>query len=295
MRFSYSDLISYCQDGANDTSSTIQTFFKRRINERYELVTDKLNTWNTVVTRTATSGTSGGLDQQYYAQSEWDLLNAEPNAEGASPTYYFRRELDYGIFPYQFNNDGTITINYTRRPMPLYFTDYTTGTAAVTENDQTVTLSAGVTTTFKPGLWFSLSDSSGEPRGSWYRILSITDSTNLELETFFEESTESGASYIIGQTPELPEEAHNLLAIGALSDFYALKKKDLEAATRFDNKFWSGNYNVTALQARKDGMYGGLLALIDAYKDRDDSVIVSRSPVSRDMMDFRTPSTATLS
>ncbi len=47
--------------------------------------------------------------------------------------------------------------------------------------------------------------------------------------------------------------------------------------------------------ARKDMDYGGLLALIDAYEDRDDSVVVDRSPVVRDLLDFRVPTTGTLS
>ena len=310
------------QDGVSSTSATIKTFLKRRINERYELVTDKLNTWTQVITRTATSGTSAGASQQYYynppnlreiesivvtigsfdynlkpvySQEEWDMLNAEPQADAAFPARYFRRANDIGIWPFDFEDDGTITINFTQRAVPLYFEDYTTGTVTATENDQTLTFVTGVTTTFKAGFWFTLTDSNGEPRGSWYRISSVTDSANVELETYFEEVTDAGATYLVGQVPEIPEEGIPLLALGAISDFYALKQKDMETATRFDNKFWSGNYNVTALQAKKDGHYGGLLALIDAYKDRDDSIIVNRVPEVRDILDFRIPSTATLS
>jgi len=143
-------------------------------------------------------------------------------------------------------------------------------------------------------MWFSLSDSTGEPKGSWYRIGSVTDASNLELESYFEETTVAGATYIIGQSPEIPEEGHTLLAIGAISDFYAMKQKDLETATRFDNKFWTGNYNVSPMQARKDKDYGGLLALIDAYADRDGSKVVSREPAIREILDFRVPTTVTV-
>ena len=102
-----------------------------------------------------------------------------------------------------------------------------------------------------------------------------------------------GATYLIGQIPEIPEETILLPAIGAISDFYALKQKDTDTATRFDNKFWTGNYNVTPLQAKKDKDYGGLLAAIDAYADRDGSIFVDRMPAVRELLDFRVPRTVT--
>ncbi len=308
------------QDGVSDTSSAIKSFLKRRINERYELVTDKLNTWTQSYTRTFTTGTAAGADQQYYynppnlreiesivltsdstdyrlipvyAQEEWDELNAQTVVTG-HPQRFFRRANDWGAWPTPNEDDYTGVINFTQRATPLYFEDYTTGTAAVTENDQTITLTTGVTTTIKPGFWFTLTDTDGNPRGTAYKIASITDSGNFELETYFEETTESGATYLIGQVPEIPEETIPLLAIGSISDFYALKQKDMDTATKFDNKFWTGSYNVTPLQAKRDKDYGGLLAAIDAYADRDGSVVVSRAPAGVDIFDIRNPRTATL-
>lgn len=321
MKKTYSGIIAQAQDGVSDTSTIIKTFLKRRINERYELVTDKLNTWTQSYVRTFTTGTSVGADQQYYynppnlreiesivlansggtdfilkpvyEQTEWDRLNAE-TVSTDYPRRYFRRANDFGIYPTPNEDDYTGTITYTQRATPLYFEDYTTGTVAVTENSQTLTFTTGVTTTMKAGFWFTLTDSSGEPRGAWYRIGSISSSSVALLETYFEESTESGATYIVGQVPEIPEETIPLLGIGAISDFYALKQKDIDTATQFDNKFWSGNYNVTALQAKKDKDYGGLLAAIDAYADRDSSIVVDRTSGINDIFDIRTPRTVTL-
>lgn len=322
MRKTFSGLISYAQDGVSTTNSVIKTFLKKRINERYELVTDKLNTWTQSYIRTFTTGTIALADQQYYYnppnlreiesivltdadsndyiltpvydQVEWDVLNAQ-TAVLDHPSRYFRRGSDFGIWPTPNADDYTGIITYTQRAMPLYFEDYTTGTVTATENDQTLTFAGGASTsTWKAGFWFTLTDSSGEPRGTMYRIGSITDSTHVELETYFEETTEAGATYLVGQIPEIPEETQILPAIGAISDFYALKQKDLESATRFDNKFWTGNYNVTPLQAKKDKDYGGLLAAIDAYADRDGSMILDRYPTDSDIFDMRVPSTITV-
>lgn len=303
MKLTFTDVIDYCQSGTSDTDSTLKTFLKQRIGERYELVADKLNTFTQTFYRTTVTV----ADQQYYynppnlrdiesisvtindviyvlksinSQTEWDRMNAIQFQGGALPEYFFRRRNDYGIFPIPQTAGYTITIAYTQRAIPLYFEDYITGTATVTENDQTVTIATGNLTTgaVKAGFWFSLATATGEPRGNWYRILSVTDTTNMELETYFEETGEAGASYIIGQIPEIPEEAHPLLGTGALSDFYLLKQKDTETATKFNNIFWTGSPNVAPNFMKKDKDYGGLLGLIEAYRNRDDSVVVERKP-----------------
>lgn len=315
MRMFFTDLINYGQDGANNTGSTIKTFLKRRINSRYELVADKLNTWTQVIPRTASTVedqqyyynppnlreieslvvTSGSFDYPLvpvYSQEEWDILNAQTITSNF-PERYFRRKDDYGIWPTPGSDDDTITINYSKRAIPLTFENYITGTAAVTENDQTVTLTTGVTTTFKAGFWFCLADSDGEPRGSFYRIGSISSGTAaFELETFWEEATEATPKYIVGQSPEIPEEGHELLGMGAVSDFYGLKKGDSKKQKEFNNMFWTGSPNINALQARKDeGEAGGLIGLIAAYEDRDSDVVVERVPVHRDILEFRIPRT----
>lgn len=315
MRFFFTDLINYAADGANTTDDTIKTFLKRRINSRYEVITDKLNTWTQVLPRTASTVdtqqyyynppnlreiesivvTLGDFDYPLvpvYSQEEWDILNAQ-TITSAFPERFFRRKDDYGIWPTPQTDEGTITINYTKRAVPLYFENYITGTAAVTENDQTVTLTTGVTTTLKAGFWFCLTDSSGEPRGTFYRIGSISSGTAaFELETFFEEATEATPTYIVGQSPEIPEEGHELLGMGAVSDFYGLKKGDSKKQKEFNNMFWTGSPNVTPLQARKTDMdAGGLIGLIAAYKDRDSDVVVERVPVHRDILEFRVPRT----
>ncbi len=322
MRMFYSTLISYAQDGISDTSSTLKTFLKRRINSRYETVTDKLNTWTQIATRTAPTGTAAGADQQYYAnppslreiesivvtigdfdyplvsvdsQEEWDILNAQ-DITSAYPERYFRRTNDYGIWPTPNEDDGTITINYTQRATPLYFENYITGTVTVTENSQTIEFAGGASLTsgaVKAGFYFCLTDSNGEPRGTFYKLNSVTDADTAVLDTYFEEATESAATYIIGQSPEIPEEGHELLGIGAIADFYGLKQSNTKKYTDFNNLFWTGDMAVSPRMASKmeDKDLGGLIGLVAAYRDRDSSPIVERVPVVRDILEFRIPRT----
>jgi hypothetical protein len=307
MRMTFSDLISYAQGGVSDTTTPTKTFLKQRINERYQLVADKLKTFANSVPITAL--TEAG--NQYYAnprnlksiegisvtvgsmvrhlkpknsQEVWDKLNVVTVTSDMAE-YYFRRRDDYGIWPVPSNDGNTISITHTQTAYPLTAEDYTTGTVSVSVNNQTVEGAGGMTwnTSVKAGYWFSLADTNGEPRGSWYRIAGITDADTLTLETYFEEPTETGAKYIIGETPEIPEEGHVLLGIGAIADFYLLRRKDTETGTRFNNMFWTGSPNIVPNFARPDQNTGGLFGLIASSQDRDDmSALVERKPTGGD-------------
>lgn len=304
MRQTLSDLITICQNGAGkDTSTASQTFFKQRINARAEFILAKLPTHLSEITRTF----STVADQQYYhyppnmreiesikitvgsldypltpihSNQRWNEINSLDIQAGALPQHYFKRQRDFGIWPIP-GAVYTGTIEYSIRAGGLVRTDYTTGTCTVTENDATVEGAGGVawstTTNLRADDWFCLTDSNGEPRGSWYRIGSVTDADTLELESVFEETTEAGATYVIGQSLELPEEGHELCAFGALADYFASFRQNLDKAQSWNNMFWTGDFNVNKNSASKDmDKAGGLLGLIQAYKNRDSSQLIDR-------------------
>ena len=306
MRQTFTDLITICQNGAGkDTSSPSETFFKQRINARAGFILSKLPSHLSEITRTF----STVADQQYYhyppsnmreivsvvitigsvdyplkpihSNYRWSEINSLTVQPGAIPTHYFKRQRDFGIYPIpQAVYTGTIV--YPIRAGGMTKDDYVSETVTVVENDATV---VGSSTTFTGGnavadMWFSLADAtSGDSRGTWYRIGSITDATNLELETFFEEVGEAGASYIIGETPEIPAEGHELCAHGSLMDYFMSFRPSPSKAKMWGNMFWTGDPNTSKTQAeagRKPWTGGGLLGLISDYRDRDSSQLVQR-------------------
>lgn len=299
MRQTLTDLISLCQNAAGrDTSTASQAFFKTRINAHYENILAKLPTHYAEVSRSFATV----ADQQYYhyppsirrvesleitigsvkypitpivSQDKWNQLNAIQVQPSAIPKYYFNRQRDYGIWPIP-GAAYTGTIVYNLRASGMTKTDKTAGTVTVTENDQTVTLAGDTWSTSEvaPDMWFSLADSSGESRGSWYRIASRTDTTNLELESFYEEVGEATANYIIGESPELPEEMHELVAWGAVMDYYASFRQDLDKAVKWGNYYWTGDFNQSS--RREQFVVGGLIDMIHRYKDRSDTQLINR-------------------
>jgi hypothetical protein len=301
MRQTFSKLISLSQNLAGkDTSTASQTFFKQRINARYEQVMAKLpshlseipRTFSTVDTQqyyhyppqirgikslTITIGSKDYELDSVVSLKEWNRMNSLDIQAGAIPTHFFKRQRDFGIYPIpQAVYTGTIVYNI--RAGGLTRTDYTTGTITATENSQTIEGAGGASwstaTGVVPDMWFSLADTNGESRGSWYRIGSITDTDTLNLESVFEETTIAGSKYIIGECPELPEEGHELLAYGALADYYAGFRQALDKAQSWNNMFFTGDFTKETRDPKL--VEGGLIGLIESYTDRDDSQLIRR-------------------
>lgn len=294
----YTDLIEACQDAAGgDTSTASKTFFKQRLNIRYEQLLSFLPSKYTEVTRTF----STVAGQQYYykppsirriesivvtigsvdypldpinSQMEWDRFNAIDFQAGAIPSVYFERQRDFGIWPIPQGAYNS-TIVYNLRNQPMVNEDYTTGTVAVSENSDTIT---GTTTSWDgnvfAGQWFSLTDSNGEPKGDWYRIESVGSDTSITLETVFENATASSQNYVIGDSPELPDEAHIMVRDGAVADYYAEKRQAPAKAQGWSNKFWTGDFNNNSRDI--ENVVSGALFIKKTYQDRTDSQIIKR-------------------
>lgn len=294
----YSMLLSRGQDATGgDTSDPTTTFLQERMNDRLEEIRGKLKGY----TAEATSTFSTVADQQYYhippglinissleitigsvkhpltpifGYDRWNKLNAVTIQATALPKHYFRRRDDFGIYPIP-QDAYTTTLVYNYESVPIYRTDYTTGTVDTTQNsDQLTGNSSSWSGDVYAGQWFTLTDSNGKPRGNWYRIESVDGETTITLETVFEESSESTATYLIGDSPEIPKIGHKLIYQGAVSDYFAEKRQSPVKAQQWDNKYWTGSFRNTSRDPEEAA--GGLLSLISDYTDRDDSQLVER-------------------
>lgn len=299
MRYSYSDLLNSFLDDTGNTGSadaTLLAFFKRKLVSRYQQTFAELTNQLTQEPRTA----STVANQQYYhlpsgivdiegvtvtvgsypwplitidSELEWEKLNSMPFSITAIPRFIFPRKNDFGIWPIP-QGVYTITFNYHIRDRSLGVADYSTSTVTVTNNSQTVTGAASVWTAAMTGRWFVMDDPTKQGQGYWYRIASVASNTSLTLETSYEQTTVSGATYRICESPELPEELHISLAHGTTADYFAGPRSDISKATWFDNMFWTGS----GLEKDRDGktFMGGILGAKQRYAGRSDGAIVNK-------------------
>ena len=121
------------------------------------------------------------------------------------------------------------------------------------------------------GRWFK-ADSDGE----WYRIDSFTSTTSIELESEFAGTAVSGGTYVIGESPEVPVELHELIPHFAAAQFYMGPKRNIEKAQSHLNYFWTGDFINTS--RRMVNSHGGLLYAVRRYAatGRSNSRLVRR-------------------
>jgi len=252
---------------SGSTDTTLLAFFSRHLGVRYQDLLVELAGYKTEAPPQTAATVDG---QQYYhnppgildienvnidigdqniplvvvnSQQTWDLLNYVTLEN--YPTHIFPRRDDFGLWPIP---DAVYTINFGShyRDRNLTNDDVTTGTVTVANNDATVTHSGTSFVVGMVGRWFK-----ADADGYWYRIASFTDTSNIELESVFEGSSGSSLSYVIGESPELPEEAHILLSYGVTSDYYRGPLKDRDAANDWENKYLAGINKVQKTYASR--------------------------------------------
>lgn len=196
------------------------------------------------------------------SQQEWNNIQQISSTSG-HPTHVFPRRDDFGIYPTP-DNQYTISIVGTYHPDRMTASDYTTGVVAVVNDDATIVTTAGTFTESMEGRWFALTDSS-IPKSKWYRIASYTSPTSMELSRTYTEGSESGQTYIIGQSPEIPEELHQYIPYKVGSVYWHTRRQDSNRAQELSNYFYTGDFN----NSNRDGkIRAGILATLKDLQNK---------------------------
>jgi len=293
-----------CVDDATTSYTNLsdpETFLKKEINKAVRFIISTLG--NHIVEKQQTA--SSVADQQYYhlppdcdritsvtvemgdvyypvqiveAQEHWDELNQIDFSGTAIPQFIFPRASDFGIWPTPQDADSTITINYIKKVKDMSATDYKDGTITIITNTTTVTGTTdeieGATTAFTSamvGRWLR-----ADSDGIWYPISAYTSGTVLTLETYFEGSSVSEDTYLIGESPDIPEDLHEYIPYKAAAAYMAGYRHDPVGAQALLNYFYTGDFNNSR---RDSSVAGGILGAKNTYdtKGRANSGLVRRN------------------
>lgn len=304
MRLTYTDLLNahfrYIGEANNTNDSTLLADFQYSLGQRYQMVFGSLSSY---INQSSASTTTVANQQYYYYpvgtvsvdsatiaignvtytlfpiydQQLWNFWNTLQVQPTAIPQFIFPRKDDFGVWPIPTD---AYTLNFQRffRDRNLLVADYTSGTVTMTSGSSSVTGSSTTWTSAMAGRWLTITDTSVPGQGYWYRIASVTNSTTLTLETDWAAATTSGATYRIGETPEIPEEGHVILPWGTASDFYAGLRNDAVNAAAYNNLFWTGDAQNSRRDMDDKNVIGGLIGLIRKYSDRERDGLVRRQP-----------------
>jgi hypothetical protein len=94
----------------------------------------------------------------------------------------------------------------------------------------------------------------------------------------WQNATVTPSSFLIGETPEIPEEGHILLSWGTAADYYGSMRKDPEALNYYTNMFYTGDPTNKSRSFEDGTIDGGLIGLVNSYRDRDDRTVIKRKP-----------------
>ena len=297
------------QASGSFASSTVANFIKQHLNQRYHFIQSALSGY---IVQDLPQTASTVEDQQRYhyppniyppiesatletgdvdypltvihSQTEWDRLNQIDFSGTAIPQYIFPMRDHFELWPIPQADDDTITLVASMLDRDMTNEDYTTGTVTVTSNSATITGSGTTFTAEMVGRWFQ-----ANVNQYWYRIASFATATSIALESVFEGNTLAGDTYIIGETPEIPPELHELLPHGAAADFYAGPRKDFVAAQAHNNYFFTGDFNNNSRQT--ENAIGGLLGAIKRYSRRGGGRVIDRGTEVVNRFDERFSST----
>ena len=299
----------YCVDDNTTTYTNLSatdTFLKKEINKTVRLIKGKLRNFKTTeLPKTCSSAE----DQQYYhyppglgfietitvtsggiaypmtvinSQQAWEQLNEVDFTGNIFPQFVFPRQDDFGIWPIPADDSLTITFNSINMPKDMTASDYADGTVTITSGSQTVTGSSSVWTASMVGRWFKVTGDE-----DWYRISAFSSTTSITLESAFEGSSVAGASYTIGESPEIPSDLHELIPYKAAAAYTATRRRDPVAAQAFLNYFWTGDFNNNTRIMKNAA--GGLLAAIRDYNalGRENSRLVNHKHFVHSRFDER--------
>lgn len=166
------------------------------------------------------------------SEHRWNQLNIIPSVTIYIPTRYFIKGFNViSVWPApSTNNIGTLSVSFQprTRDWSTSLADIT-GTASVSNGSVSVTDAATPYSANLVGDAFTVTDGTG---GNWYPIQSVTDNKHLVLQNNYVDQTNSSATYLIGQVPDIPEDYHMALVYFPLYQF-ELKRGNAKAADHY--------------------------------------------------------------
>lgn len=156
------------------------------------------------------------------SEMNWNRLNAIPSSSSGSPRFFFPKGKDViSVFPTPSTavTEG-LKIYYEPKQPRMISDDFTTGTVTVTQGNTSIDHSATGFTTDMIGRYFYTTDGSD---GNDYQIVDYTDSNTLVLENYYEGTSGSGKSFLIGVVPDIPDEYLPNITDYCLARFYFRK------------------------------------------------------------------------
>lgn len=183
------------------------------------------------------------IPREIVSQDDWDRLNQQTSYESNYPIYWHIYAGQILFWPIPSTASQTITYNYRKNVVDLSIADYTTGTLS-TAGTTTITGSGTSWNASMIGKYLQVTPTSTAATngdGFWRKITAVASATSLTLDIAYTGSNVTGASYIIGQVPALPEAFQDTPVYKAAEIYFTTIEPEPNRAQMFrqmyDDKF----------------------------------------------------------
>jgi len=161
------------------------------------------------------------------SEINWNKINSVASATVGQPSVYYPKGKDVvSIYPIPGSavTEG-LRVYYEPKQPRMINDDFTSGTVTVTQGSTTITHSGTGFTPSMVGSYFFTTDGSD---GYDYQIVEYTSTSALVIENYYEGTSGSGKTFIIGSVPDIPDEYQPAITDYCLGRFF-LRRGDRKA------------------------------------------------------------------
>lgn len=172
--------------------------------------------------------------EEVRSETNWNKMNAFPNASMFPSHFFIKGHDSIGIFPIpSISIEDGLIISYEPRVRDMGKEDVDF-TASVTQGETTVTATTNVFQPYMVNNWYIYNKDGAE--GNYYKIDEYVSATQVKIKNAYLGETSASASLSMGQVAPYPEEYHEAAAQYAAYMFFT-KRKDTETAAMFRSLF----------------------------------------------------------
>jgi hypothetical protein len=170
------------------------------------------------------------------SEMEWNALNIIPQFAVFYPQRWFvRGNNEIGVWPIPSTNiSSAMIVAYDARYSDMYLDDTVGLNITVTNGSNVITCATSSFTANMVGMYLTFTDGSD---GQWYKIIGYTNGTTMAIENYYQNTTQTNASTLIGSVPDVPEEYHPAFQDYAFYRYYKTQRGQAARANDFLNDF----------------------------------------------------------
>lgn len=185
------------------------------------------------------------VPREIVSQIDWEMMNVQTQYYSNYPVYFHIWKGAVEFWPIPSTDGQPVSYRYRKLVTDLTVANTTDGTVT-TDGTAAVTGSGTSWNASMVGQYLQVpptGNASTSGDGYAYRVAAVASATSLTLDKAYAGRNVTGANYVIGQAPALPEAFQDMLAYKAAQNYYLTRNPDNVRVQNFKMMYdekWDG-------------------------------------------------------